>query len=270
MVTIYDLLDIDEDATKEEIEEAYKKLALEYHQSPKNTDKENQENELIMNKVKMSYDILIDDEKRKRYDENIAKKRAEELIKSVEVKNNVPAQEAPANNINTEVNTNDSNVQNTTVAVNNTVSNQVKINSNVKQQVVVEDNNDFSSDEEEIEYSAELTKEEQKKLKKAAQKEFQANLKKAQKAEEEYNEAYNQAYRSYLRKNGYEVEEPWTVKRVIRVLIAIIIVFAVLYILWLIPPINKALVSIYENNVIVKSTVDIFIMFIDAIFGIFK
>lgn len=271
MVTIYDILEVDENATKEEIEKAYNKLVLEYHKSPKNTDKENEENELVLNKLKMGYDILSNDEKRKIYDSNLAKKRAEELIKNVEVKNETPSEEVSNNQVN------QANTNNLTSTSHEQVSQGVSQNRNINNNTIVKNNVQQtiqnSSNYEEDDYDdsdAQLTKEEQKKLQKAAQKEFKNNLKKAQKAEEEYNEAYNQAYRSYLRKNGYDVEEPWTIKRIIKLLMATIIVFGVLYLLWLIPPINKALVSIYENNVIIKSTVDIIIMFFDAIFGIFK
>ena len=34
MITIYDLLEIDENASKEDIEKAYQKLVLKYHTTP--------------------------------------------------------------------------------------------------------------------------------------------------------------------------------------------------------------------------------------------
>ena len=48
MVTIYDLLEVEENASKEEIEESYKRLILEYHQDPNLSEEENKENEMIL------------------------------------------------------------------------------------------------------------------------------------------------------------------------------------------------------------------------------
>ena len=182
MVTIYDLLEVDENASKEEIEKAYRKLIVEYRTDPKFSGEDNNNNEIILNKLKLSYEILTDDEKRKRYDEDLAKKRAEELIKNV---SNVPTQEEP-------------------IQTNNQIQENVSSNNvpnNVKPNYAEEE--EYYEEAEEIEEpentnNVELTDEERKKLKKAAQKEFKDNLKKAQKAEEEYNRAYNEAYNDYL------------------------------------------------------------------------
>ena len=83
MVTIYDLLEIQESASKEDIEKAYQSLVMEYQTNPALTPEENRQNELILNKLKMGYEILMNDEKRARYDKELSKKRAEELIKNV-------------------------------------------------------------------------------------------------------------------------------------------------------------------------------------------
>lgn len=87
MITIYDLLDVSEDASKEEIEKAYRRLVLSYRQDSKFSA---EENEMLMNKLKMAYDILTNDEKRKKYDSDLAKKRAENLIKNVSVQKEEP------------------------------------------------------------------------------------------------------------------------------------------------------------------------------------
>jgi len=44
MVTIYDLLEVDEKASKQEIEKSYQRLILEYHKDPKLTEEENADN----------------------------------------------------------------------------------------------------------------------------------------------------------------------------------------------------------------------------------
>ena len=74
MVTIYDFLEVDENASKEEIERAYHNLVLEYKVNPVLSEKENKENELILNKLKIAYEILMDDEKREKYNKDLAKK----------------------------------------------------------------------------------------------------------------------------------------------------------------------------------------------------
>ena len=79
MVTIYEVLEVSEDASKEEIEKAYAKLVYEYRIDPNLSEEDNKENELLLNKLKIAYGILANDEKRKKYDQDLAQKRAEEL-----------------------------------------------------------------------------------------------------------------------------------------------------------------------------------------------
>lgn len=254
MVTIYDLLEVDENASKEEIEKAYRKLIVEYRTDPKFSGEDNNNNEIILNKLKLSYEILTDDEKRKRYDEDLAKKRAEELIKNV---SNVPTQEEP-------------------IQTNNQIQENVSSNNvpnNVKPNYAEEE--EYYEEAEEIEEpentnNVELTDEERKKLKKAAQKEFKDNLKKAQKAEEEYNRAYNEAYNDYLRKMGYSVKEPWTFKRVRNLIISLLVIFGICALIWILPPTKNLLIKIYEENFIVKSLVDIVAIIFNAIINAFK
>lgn len=249
MVTIYDLLEVDEKASKEEIEKAYQRLILEYAQDPKLTPKENADNELILNKIKIAYEILMNDGKRAMYDKELSKKRAEELIKSVSVNKEEKVEETK---------------------VQESASN---LNSN-SHQYNDEEYNDYNEEnlEEDLQEEQEVTlsKEEQKRLQKAAQNEFKANLRKAQKAEEEYNKAYNEAYNNYMRKMGYNVKEPITLKRIINVVIVIIVTIVVCFIAWIIPPIRSLLINLYNENIIIKSLVDIIGIIFKSIIGIFS
>lgn len=243
MVTLYDLLDVKSTSSKEEIEESYKSLIVEYATNPNLSEEENKENELIISKLKMAYEILIDDEKRKKYDATLAKKKAEALLQNVSIKHEDEKIEEKEQQITKEE--------------------------------VVEDNeiaqlSQADEEEDDIEENAELTKEEQKKLRQAAQKEFKTNLKKAQKAEEEYQQAYNEAYNNYLRKMGYQVKEPWTLKRVKNVVIFIFAIIIACVLLWIIPPTRNILINLYKENFIIKSLVDIVGMLIKAILSIFK
>lgn len=236
MVTIYDLLEINEKASKEEIEQAYQKLILQYHKDPKLTEKENADNELILNKIKLAYEILVDDEKRDKYDKALAKKRAEELIQNVSVSQKEP---------------------------------EVKEKTEEK---IPEQNQTSSTIEYKVEENEEVTLSEKEKneLKKAAEQEFKANLKKAQKAEEEYNKAYNEAYNNYMRKLGYKVKEPMTLKRFFNTIIFIVAFIITCFIFWLIPPVRNLLIDLYNENIIIKALVDIIRMLFNSIIGIFK
>ena len=240
MVTIYDFLEVDENASKEEIERAYHNLVLEYKVNPVLSEKENKENELILNKLKIAYEILMDDEKREKYNKDLAKKRAENLIKNVETTSTKKVKPEISNN---ELKTDDDN----------------NIDS-------VDEINSSKIEEDEVE----LSKKEKKNVQKAAKLEFERNLKKAQKVEEEYNQAYNKAYNDYLKKMGYKTKEPLTLKKIKNTVIIITVTIVVCFIAWNIPPINKLLKNIYEENFIIKSVVDLFRIFFNAIFSIFK
>ena len=243
LITIYDLLEVDEKASKEEIEKSYLKLANEYKVDPKLSKLENDDNEIILKKLKLAYDILSNDEKRSRYDADLAKKRAEELIKNVEVQEE-KAEEVPEGN--------------------DSVENQEQ--ENVNEEAVENEDEEDNSEEPEIQ----LTNEEKKKLQKAAKKEFKENLKKAQKADEEYNRAYNEAYNNYLRKMGYIVKEPWTWKRVRNLIIGILVLILICALIWFLPATRKLLIQIYEENFVVKSLVDIVAMLVNGIKNTFK
>lgn len=252
MVTIYEVLEVSEDASKEEIEKAYAKLVYEYRIDPNLSEEDNKENELLLNKLKIAYGILANDEKRKKYDQDLAQKRAEELISNVTVSS--ITEEPKIESVEKE----------TVVAPQNTVNNSVAKPVND----IVETNESYPLEEEEEEVV--LTKEEQAKLRKAAQKEFKTNLKRAQKAEEEYNQAYNEAYNNYLRKLGYQVKEPWTLKRVKNLVIGILAIIIFCFVVWMIPATRQMLINFYNENYIIKALVDVVAALIKAILSIFK
>lgn len=74
MNTLYEILEVSENASKEVIEKAYKVLAKRYHpdlQLPENKKMAEQK----MKQINEAYDILSDDSKRKAYDEKIKSQR---------------------------------------------------------------------------------------------------------------------------------------------------------------------------------------------------
>ncbi|MBR3613787.1 MAG: DnaJ domain-containing protein [Clostridia bacterium] len=248
IITVYDLLEVSEDASKEEIEKSYLYLINEYKTDPRNPQEVNNENEMILKKMKLAYDILIDDEKRKKYDAELARKRAEELIKNVTVSS------SDSEEIDKKVEEN---------IPENEISNVEQIQHDEIEKY--EEDDDYEDDTTKIE----LTDNEKKKLKKAAEKEFKNNLKKVQKAEEEYNRAYNEAYNNYLRKMGYTVKEPWTLKRLKNLIIGLFVIIVVCILIWILPPTKNLLIRIYEENFIIKSLIDIIVMVFNAIINTF-
>lgn len=287
MVTIYDLLEVSETASKEEITKAYEKMIMEFRQDPSLSKKENSDNELILNKMKIAYEILINDEKRKKYDSDIAKKRAEELIKSVSVSSE--EKEAKNETINKqnsnekeddskfydsidENNINDTSIMKNDEVIQNPDQNVSDINRVVKKPMTPEEKQKHDLEVEKALLEPVLSKEEQKLLKKAAQKEFNENLKKAKQAEKEYNDAYTKAYNDYLRKNGYAVDDKkygllYKIKNISIIIISILIIC---FLCWVIPPIRNIFINLYEDNYVVKIFVDLFMAIVDAILSVFK
>ena len=243
MVTIYDLLEIDEDALDDEIERAYRKLVLEYRQDPSFSAEKNEENEMITNKLKIAYEILSDKERRKKYDNDLAKKRAEDLLKKMN--NNEEKKKQPE--------------QKEDKYDSNEIVDEEKSDDN-DEEYDDGDEDSYSGENEDVlpppkTYSSELTKEEKKKLKKAAEEEFRANLERARKAEETYNKAYNDAYDNYF---GGVKSFPTTIKSFFIKVICLFVILLVFYIMFKLPPVKNALNDIYESVPALKVIVDMF------------
>lgn len=85
MKNYYDLLEISEKSTKEEIQKAFRKLAKKYHPDVNNGNSKIQEK---FKEIKEAYEVLKDEKKRKQYDESIKVNKNYETCKT--------------NNINTE------------------------------------------------------------------------------------------------------------------------------------------------------------------------
>ncbi len=245
MITIYDLLEIDEDALDDEIERAYRKLILEYRQDPSFSAEKNEENEMITNKLKIAYEILSDKEKRKKYDNDLAKKRAEDLLKKMNNTENKASEQE----------------QKVEEQKSTQISNEEKDYED-DEEYDDGDEEDYSGENEDAPppepkttYSSELTKEEKKKLKKAAEEEFRANLERARKAEETYNKAYNEAYNNYF---GGVKSFPTTIKSFFIKVICLFVIILVFYIMFKLPPVKNALNDIYESIPALKVIVDMF------------
>ena len=77
MKTLYEILEVSETASKEIIEKAYKVLVKRYHPDLQPQDKK-ENAEKIMKQINEAYNVLIDDAKRKAYDEELKQSREEQ------------------------------------------------------------------------------------------------------------------------------------------------------------------------------------------------
>ncbi len=237
MSTLYELLQVKENATQEEITESYYKILQKADSLPQNETIIEQ-----IRRIKIAYGILSDSEKRKKYDSDLATKRAEELLENVQVKD----EKEPENLVR----------PNKEERLKETISNQI--------------NNIMDNYEEQ-----KIKQEQQKKLaEKQAKKEFRKAKREAQKQQQIKREMQIQAYGDYLQKQGYKVKYPWTWLRVKRLLISIVAVIVSLFVLWHIPFVKNSLTNLYQENFVIKFLVDIinsiFMSIINGIKSIFQ
>ena len=223
--TLYEILEVSENASPEIIEKAYKTLAKKYHpdlQEEANKSKA----EAMMKKINEAYDVLGNEEKRKRYNAELEAKREQEEIERQSTQgfqryNNGNMQYQNGNYANYS---------------NNNVNNQ---------------NANYNYEKERLKYEKKLQAEE---------------LKQRQKMQDNLNKEYQNAYENYLRSLGYKNKHKWTKENTRDLLITIGILIVVFVILWFIPPTHDWLVNFYESNVILKTIVDIVVAIVTGIF----
>ena len=223
--TLYEILEVSENASPEIIEKAYKTLAKKYHpdlQEEANKSKA----EAMMKKINEAYDVLGNEEKRKRYNAELEAKREQEEIERQSTQgfqgyNNGNMQYQNGNYANYS---------------NNNVNNQ---------------NVNYNYEKERLKYERKLQAEE---------------LKQRQKMQDNLNKEYQNAYENYLRSLGYKIKHKWTKENTRDLLITIGILIVVFVILWFIPPTHDWLVNFYESNVILKTIVDIVVAIVTGIF----
>lgn len=211
MNTLYEILEVSENASKEVIEKAYKVLAKKYHpdlQTPENK----QIAEIKMKQINEAYDVLSNEEKRRAYDEELGAKR--------EARNKEKEREFYQ-----EENFSNSSSQTVQSPADEQAERRVR-------------------DMQRRRYEQELKKQ-QEQMKKQMEKEMQ--------------QQYENAYYNYLRSLGYKIKEKWTWQKTKKLCIIILIMIGIGIILWLLPPTHDMMVSLYENNKIVKIIVDIIV-----------
>ena len=278
MVNLYELLGVDENASKEVIKNAYE--ARMGH--PALDDKKK-------NQLKIAVDILLDDVKREKYNKDLSEYRAQELLKNVTATNentneNILEQNDEALEYVQDENIEDESANEVDEAADqmNSIRNDIfgALAENKERNENMTEEEKQKELEEEALRQAEAKKQEelreienkvnQKEYEKILKKQEALNKKEMKKAEREYKEKYQEAYVTELRNRGYNVKYPWTRKRVKNLIIGIVVVILVMVIAWQIPMVRDPLIELYNENVIVKTLVDIIKGIINAILGIFK
>lgn len=279
MVTLYQLLGVDENASKEAIKNSYE--ARIGHSAL---------DEKRKNQLKIAVDILLNDAKREKYNKDLAEYRAQELLKNVEVKEEETTNyndllESVNQTIKKEevVEKNNSEdvqevVQETPEAeessdVYNEIFDALEENKNASVSNSAATNNaqrysTMSNKEKELrEIENRINEQEYQKILK---KQKALDEKERKRAEKEYKEKYKEAYVTELRNRGYDVKYPWTWKRVRNLIVGIATLIFIGYILWQIPAVKEPLIDLYNENFIVKAIVDIIKSIIQAVASIFK
>ena len=230
MKTLYEILEVSENASAEVIEKAYKVLAKRYHpdlQAPEDKAKA----EKKMKEINEAYEILGDEAKRKEYDNKLS------LERQAEKERNKLKEEA-----NAQYNKNNINEQQSYQNYGQPYYNGQNHTYNDYQKPI-NNNTDY---EENLRQREEAFKNQQK-----MQEEMQKNM------QEQYEQRYQQAYEDYLRSLGYRIKHKWTWKNYRDLLITILVIVVICLILWIFPPTNKLIMDFYNSNQVVKATVDV-------------
>ena len=201
----YEILEVDQKASNEIIEKAYKTLVKKYHPDLQNSDKQ-KEYEEKMKLINEAYSVLSDDYKRTTYDQQLQNEiiSKQEYQKILEENRNLKQE------------------------LRHLEQNKTNINNNIYQQY-------------------------QQQTQQSYQQQYQEQINRA------VNKAYQDAYVQDMKNRGYKIKYKHTFKQYKNLIIAIICVILVFILLLQIPPIKRFFVNIYEENIIIKSIVDIFI-----------
>ena len=217
----YDILQVNQNASPEIIEKAYKTLAKKYHPDLQPEENKKQAEEILKD-INEAYKILSNPISKANYDNSlkenyISEKDYENLYNQNEVLksklNNIYQQEKNINNINDE---------NINYPKNN-------INDNLKKQ-------------EEF-----FAKQQAENLK------YQEELQRAR------EKAYHDAYIQDLKNRGYKIKYKKTFKDYLKGFISILIVILVLIALWHIPFIHNFFMNLYNENELLHYIVDLFL-----------
>ena len=172
-----------------------------------------------MKEINEAYNVLSDELSRKKYDEKLASDREREKQEELEK--------------------------------------QQEIYTNLNNNIYNSKNNSQTYSQENIN-----NKDLQRSMQEALKKE-QENLRMQREAyakrQAEMEQEYNNAYYKYLKSLGYKVKFKWTWKQYVMLFIIIAILIVIGLILWVIPPTHDWMLNLYNDNIFIKTIVNIFI-----------
>ncbi|MBS6252842.1 MAG: DnaJ domain-containing protein [Clostridia bacterium] len=217
----YDILQVNQNASPEIIEKAYKTLAKKYHPDLQPEENKKQAEEILKD-INEAYEILSNPISKVDYDNSLK----ENYISEEDYKNLYNQNEILKNKLNNiyqkEKNINNINSENINYPKNN-------INDNLKKQ-------------EEF-----FAKQQAENLK------YQEELQRAR------EKAYHDAYIQDLKNRGYKIKYKKTFKDYLKGFITIFIVIIVLIALWHIPFIHNFFMNLYNENELLHYIVDLFL-----------
>lgn len=217
----YDILQVNQNASPEIIEKAYKTLAKKYHPDLQPEENKKQAEEILKD-INEAYEILSNPTSKADYDNSLK----ENYISEEDYENLYNQNEVLRNKLNTIYESQRENLENNTYYEDIENKNNHVYNNSSRQE-----NADFIRQQtENLKYQEEL-----------------------QKAREQ---AYHDAYIQDLKNRGYKIKYKKTFKDYLKGFISIIIVIFVLVVLWHIPFIHDFFMDIYNNNVILQTLVN--------------
>ncbi len=243
MRNLYELFKVEEDATPEQITQAYHRLLAKSESLPQTENLKEQ-----IGRIKIAYGILSNPEKRKKYDLDFATQKAKKLLEELPIKEEENKPEEKTSN------------------TNSTITDETKMKQTIAKQIdaIMEVCNDQTKQYEK----------QQKTIEKQQKKYLRQEQRNQKKQKQLKREMEIQAYGRYLEQQGYQVKYPWTWLRVKRLLLAIFVLLISGFIIWQIPFIRKQIMDLYQQNFLIKvfidSIVSIFTGIIDSIKSIFQ
>ena len=208
----YKILEIDQDASEEIIEKAYKTLVKKYHPDLQNETQKTYYEEK-MKQINEAYAVLSDENAREEYDKNlendsITKEEYEKILRE----NSYLREKIKEINENT----------NNNIIKNNTTNNTSQIQ-----------NNNIQAES--------LTDYYMEKMNRTIQ------------------QAYQDAYIQDMKNRGYRFTTKHTFKEYLKAIITMAVILLVIFLIAQIPFIKKYLVSLYEQNEVLKAIIDMFV-----------
>ena len=227
----YEILQINQNASPEIIDKAYKTLAKKYHPDLQEESDKKQAEE-ILKEINEAYEILSNPDKKALYDQNLKN----EAISQEDYDEIYEENQNLKNAIN--------HIQNSRYANPRTnITNNSNINNNINQNNYNQNNNRTF---EEMQRAQELEYQKQ-------QLAYQQQLEQAR------QKAYHDAYIQDLKNRGYRIKYKKSLKDYIRGIITIIIVLIILFGVCQIPFVQSFFINMYEENEILNNIVNFFI-----------